>query len=429
MKKILGTLLGLIVVGLAGFFIYAYRPSIAPVSPPSPASFSPELIARGQSLAAGGFCATCHTRKGGAPLAGGRGMPTPFGTIYATNITPDPETGIGRWSVDAFLRAMHEGVARDGSHLFPAFPYTHFTKLSDADVRAIYAYLMTQPAVRYEPPRNGVPFPLSIRAFQAGWKLLFFRPGRFTPDATKDPVWNRGAYLSEGLSHCSACHTARNFLGAEKAHDPYGGAPIDNWIAPALDQRNPSPVAWDGAELFAYLRAGVTPYHGVAAGPMAEVVHGLKGLPDSDVQAISVYFAGMTNSAARQAQSAQAIRAALAAGAKDTGLHYDPTARLYIAACASCHYNGPAGINPLRPELALNSAVSLDQPDNLIQVILHGLPTADGAPGVAMPAFNHFSDADIARLANYLRTSRTGKAEWPDLEKKVGEIRKKGLGE
>lgn len=424
LKRILVGLLALAVVGLVGFGVFAWRPAIGKIAPPAPSSFAPDLIARGEVLAGAGYCSTCHTTKGGQPFAGGYPMKTSFGTIYSTNITPDEKTGIGTWSEAAFRRAMHEGVARDGAHLFPAFPYDHFTKLSDGDVAALYAYMMTRPAVAAPAKHNSVPFPLNIRALQAGWKLLFFKPGRFEPDKTKSAEFNRGAYLAEGVSHCGACHTPRNVLGAEKHDKAFAGAAIDNWIAPPLTAANPSPAPWDQAELVAYLRTGVSRYHGVAAGPMAPVVHdGLIKLPDSDIQALAVYFADRDSAATRASTLAPALQRAVAANRLNVGPQNDPSARLYTAACASCHYNGAGQPNPLRPDLALNSAVNLDDPANLIRVVLYGVSAKDGAPGVVMPAFNRFSDADIAKLAAYLRATRTDKPAWPNLEKKVAAIR------
>jgi len=424
LKRILVGLLALAVVGLVGFGVFAWRPAIGKIAPPVPSSFAPDLIARGEVLAGAGYCSTCHTTKGGQPFAGGYPMKTSFGTIYSTNITPDEKTGIGTWSEAAFRRAMHEGVARDGAHLFPAFPYDHFTKLSDGDVAALYAYMMTRPAVAAPAKHNSVPFPLNIRALQAGWKLLFFKPGRFEPDKTKSAEFNRGAYLAEGVSHCGACHTPRNVLGAEKHDKAFAGAAIDNWIAPPLTAANPSPAPWDQAELVAYLRTGVSRYHGVAAGPMAPVVHdGLIKLPDSDIQALAVYFADRDSAATRASTLAPALQRAVAANRLNVGPQNDPSARLYTAACASCHYNGAGQPNPLRPDLALNSAVNLDDPANLIRVVLYGVSAKDGAPGVVMPAFNRFSDADIAKLAAYLRATRTDKPAWPNLEKKVAAIR------
>lgn len=417
-------LLLLLMAGAVGFGIFAWRPAIARIAPPAPSSFAPALVARGEVLAGAGYCASCHTARGGQPFAGGYAMETGFGVIYSTNISPDPATGIGTWSQKAFARALHEGVARDGSHLLPAFPYDHFTRLSDDDVAALYAYMMTRPAAVAPRKANGVPFPLNVRALQAGWKLLFFRPGRFAPNPARSAEWNRGAYLAEGVSHCGACHTPRNLLGAEKPKEAFAGAPIDRWIAPPLNAANPSPAPWDEAELTAYLRTGVSRYHGVAAGPMAPVVHdGLSRLPYADIRALAVYFADRDEAAARAADLQPALHRAAAANRLNVGRQSDPAARLYTAACASCHYNGQGPPNPLRPDLALNSAVNLDDPTNLIRVMLHGVSAREGAPGVVMPGFGQFSDADVTRLAAYLRATRTDKPAWPGLEKKVAAIR------
>jgi mono/diheme cytochrome c family protein len=424
LKRIVISVAAVGVLGLLGFFVLAWRPAIAPIDPPAKASFSAELIAKGEVLAGAGYCAVCHTRQGGQLLAGGYPMPTPFGTIYSTNITPEPETGIGRWSLEAFTRAMHEGISRDGSHLFPAFPYDHFTKVSDDDVGAIYAYLMTRPPVRAPAQTNTIPFPLNIRAFQEGWKILSFRSGRFEPVAGKSDEWNRGAYLALGLSHCGACHTPRNLLGAEKVVDAYAGAAIDNWIAPALTAANPAPVPWTKEELHSYLRNGMSVLHGTAAGPMSPVVHGLSALPESDVQAIATYFADIDRAGDRLASLEPAVARAMSYAPLGTGLEFDADARLYLAACASCHYNsGPAPL-AVRPDLALSSALSLPDPTNLIQVVLRGVGAQEGIPGIVMPSFAQaFTDADIVRIAAYLRRTRTSLPPWPDLDKKVAAIR------
>jgi mono/diheme cytochrome c family protein len=196
-KRFVIGIVALGVLGILGFGALAWRPAIAPIAPQAAGSFAPALVAKGEALAGGGYCAECHTANGGEMYAGGYPMATPFGVIYSTNITPDLETGIGAWSKAAFARAMREGVGRDGSHLFPAFPYDHFTKLSDDDVEALYAYFMTRPPVRASAPANTIPFPFNVRALQEGWKILFFRPGRFQPASDKSAEWNRGAYLAE----------------------------------------------------------------------------------------------------------------------------------------------------------------------------------------------------------------------------------------
>lgn len=427
LKRIALGIVGVGVVVLLGFLALAWRPAIAPIDPPAQSGFPAELIAKGKILAGAGYCAVCHTRAGGQPLAGGYGMPTPFGTIYTSNITPDPETGIGGWSLAAFTRAMHEGVSRDGSHLFPAFPFDHFTKVSDADVEALYAYLMTRSPVKAEPPANTVPFPLNIRLLQEGWKILFFRSGRYQPDGSKSAEWNRGAYLAEGLSHCGGCHTPRNFLGAEKSNEPYAGAEVDGWIAPALTDANPSPVPWSQSELFSYLRNGVAPLHGVSAGPMSPVVHtAFSQLPDTDIQALALYFADVDHAGTRTAEVNAAVSKALATSHLGSGQTYDPDARLYAGACMGCHYN--AGPNPLpaRPELALNSALTLPEPTNFIHVVLNGINVGEGGPGLVMPGYaTALSDADIARLAAYLRRTRVQQPPWTDMEKKIAAIRRR----
>jgi mono/diheme cytochrome c family protein len=424
MKRLLTVIAGLVVLGVLGFVALAWRPAIAPISPPPPGSFAPDLVAKGEALSGGGFCAVCHTAKGGQTYAGGYPMQTPFGVIYSTNITPDPETGIGTWSEAAFTRAMHEGVARDGSHLFPAFPYDHFTKLSDDDVKALYAYLMTRPPVRSPAKGNTIPFPLNIRYLQEGWKLLFFRPGRYEPDAAKSAEWNRGAYLALGLSHCGACHTPRNLLGAERTGDAYAGAVVDNWIAPALTAENPSPAPWTQEELQSYLRNGFSVLHGVAAGPMSPIPHGLSALPESDGRAIATYFADVAHAADRSASIDAAVARAMSYASLGAGQVFDPDTRLYMAACASCHYNSGKPL-AMRPDLALNSALHLPDPTNLIQVVLRGVSASEGIPGVVMPSFVHgFTDADIARIAAYLRRTRTDLSPWPELEARIAAIRR-----
>ncbi|QPF88680.1 cytochrome c [Bradyrhizobium commune] len=425
LKKLLIAIVALGCLGLAGFGALAWRPAIAPVARPAASSFAPELIARGEALAGGGYCAACHTAKGGEKFAGGYAMETPFGAIYSTNITPDPETGIGSWSEAAFRRAMHEGVSRDGSHLLPVFSYDHFTKLTDDDVHALYAYFMTRPLVHAARKANGIPFPFNIRYMQAGWKLLFFRPGRFEPDAQKSAEWNRGAYLALGLSHCGACHTPRNLLGAEISSNAYGGAVIDNWVAPPLTAANPAPAPWTHEELYNYLRTGTSKLHGTAAGPMFPVVRGLGALPDSDIRALATYFADLDKATDRLPYVSGAVSLAMSSALVKQGARFDPDARLYTAACASCHYNASNAPLAARPDLGLNSAAHLSDPSNLIQVILQGISSEAGTPGVVMPAFaGALSDADIARIAAYLRRTRTSLPPWPDLATKIAEIRR-----
>ncbi|MBV1833809.1 MULTISPECIES: cytochrome c [Novacetimonas] len=429
-KRIAAAIVGIGVAGGVGFLAYAWYPEIAPVAPPPPSAFSKAQIEHGRILAAGGYCAECHTRtdgKRGVELAGDYKMDTPFGAIFSSNITPDPETGIGHWSEAAFKRAMRKGISRDGTQLFPAFPFDHFTHMTDQDIDDVYAFLMTREPVHSVKRDNTVAFPFNIRLEQAGWKLLFLHEGPLKNNSAKDAEWNRGAYLAEGLSHCSACHTPRNAMGAEKSSAPYDGAPVDNWIAPPLNEHNPTPVVWTEDEYFKYLRYGSAPLHGSAAGPMSPVVHGgLSEMPESDVHAIAHYLADIDKASTRVSQDPQAIAWAMKASMRDlVGPQTDPNARLYAGACAACHAN--AGPQPVegRPDLALNNALWLDEPTNLFQVILRGIGTTEGISTVSMPSFYHsFSDADLARLAAYLRATRTTLKPWTDLEKKAADVRK-----
>src|SRR6266850_8123081 len=208
-----GIIAALAIGGVGAVFAVAWRPAIAAIDPPAPQSFPPDLIKRGRELAAIGNCNDCHTVRGGRNFAGGLPVPTPFGTIFSANITPDAETGIGRWSEAAFRRAMREGVDRRGRHLYPAFPYDHFTLVSDDDDKALYAFFMTREPVRAKAPANDLSFPLNFRPVIAAWQLLYFRPGPYRPDPAQSEAWNRGAYLVEGLAHCGACHTPRNAFG------------------------------------------------------------------------------------------------------------------------------------------------------------------------------------------------------------------------
>jgi mono/diheme cytochrome c family protein len=268
-----------------------WRPTIAAIDSLSPQSFDPALVKRGRELAALGNCNDCHTARGGKNYAGGVSVPTPFGTIFSTNITPDPETGIGRWSEEAFRRAMRSGVDREGRHLYPTFPYDHFTNVTDEDDRALYAYLMTREPAVAAAPANELRFPFNQRVLIAGWKLLFLRRETFQPHTTKSADWNRGAYLVEGLAHCGSCHTPRNALGAERTRAAFSGGEADDWSAYAINKQSPAPVAWDADALDFYLRNGWHPDHGTARGPMAQVVSNLAAVSTDDVHAIAVYMA------------------------------------------------------------------------------------------------------------------------------------------
>ena len=399
--------------------------SIAPIARPDPSVFSAATIERGRQLAALGECATCHTSINGILNAGGRPIETPFGVIFSTNITPHVKTGIGDWSYPAFERAMREGIHRDGRHLYPAFPYTHFAKASDADLQALYAYLMAQTPVVSGNRAHDVVFPFNWRPLLAGWNALFHSAETFAPDPNQSATWNRGAYLVEGLGHCGACHSPRNALGAEKASAYLAGGFAEGWEAPPLTSLSHSPIPWSEDELFAYLRTGFSRFHGVAAGPMTPVVQDLKALPGEDIRAMAVYLASFNEPATGKLDQ-PALAAALE---RTTGTRFVATSpfgqRFYEGACAVCHSVGGPPLFGSRPSLALNSNLHAATPDNLIQVILHGIMAPVSSDLGYMPAFgDHLSDDQLADLVGYLRQQfAPGKPPWRDVPGVVTRLR------
>ena len=290
-KKIWLLIAALPAVLVAAAVFWANRhPEIAPVAPPGEGAFDTALLRNGEALAGIGACAVCHTADRGASFAGGLALPTPFGVVYSTNITPDADSGIGSWPEAAFRRAMREGVDRRGRHLYPAFPYDHFTRVTDEDIHAIYAYLMAQEPVAFAAPENELRFPFNIRMLLAGWKLLFLETGEFEADPNRDEEWNRGAYLAEGVGHCGACHTPRNVFGAVSRELAFGGGEAEDWHVPALNADSPAPVPWSQLQLVNYLFDGWDAEHGIAAGPMAPVVNHLYDQSEDDVFAMAAYI-------------------------------------------------------------------------------------------------------------------------------------------
>jgi nicotinate dehydrogenase subunit B len=442
--------------GLAGVAaaLWPLKPALPLTAGPDVSLYSLRAIERGRLVAAAGDCIACHTAPGGKANAGGLALDTPFGTIYSTNITPDNDTGIGRWSYPAFERAMRQGVHQDGRQLYPAFPYTAYAKLSDADMQALYGYLMSQPAVKSEPPKTQLAFPFNMRPLLAGWNALFHDATPFTPDPSRSAQWLRGAYLVEGVGHCAACHSPRNRLGAEKKGVHYlAGGEAEGWTAPALNQLAIGPRAWTGDELFQYLRTGYSPSHGVAAGPMAPVIHGLAELPDSDVKAITTYLLDLPKPKGEPAAapvapaSSSPATSPLSSSSPSSPSSLSPAAatttttttatspapaaatihslqgrrangeRIYQNACAVCH---EAGSGPTlfgaKPLLSANTNLHAATPDNLIQVILHGIQEpADDALGY-MPGFkDSLDDKQVADLLGYLRERFAPDEDaWPD---------------
>jgi mono/diheme cytochrome c family protein len=415
----------LLVGGMLAAFAIAWRPAVAAIDPPAPQAFDQALVKRGRDLAAIGNCADCHTVRGGKSFAGGLPVPTPFGTIYSSNITPDAETGIGRWSEAAFRRAMRSGVDRGGQHLYPTFPYDHFTNVTDEDDQAIYAFMMTRQPVHATAPANQLSFPLNQRFVIAGWKLLFLRRGGSQPDAAQSAAWNRGAYLVEGLAHCGACHTPRNVLGAERASAPFAGGDVDNWHAYAINGQSPAPVPWDADALFAYLRDGWHPDHGVARGPMAQVVSNLSDAPDDDIRAIAVFMASVFGAPTPdQKRRGQEVLAEVKSPAVQPSKTNADGAAIYAAACASCHEtNRPlpyGGVN-----LALSTAISGPDARNAANIVLSGVRPLEGERSPIMPEFaSSMNDSQISALLNYLRSRFSNQPAWPGVEKTVEAARR-----
>ena len=339
-------------------------------------------------------------------LAGGRALVTPMGTFYGPNITPDPEHGIGRWTDEEFVRALHRGVGRGGEQLYPVFPYPSFTKITDADARAIKAYIFTLPPSAQPSKPHDVPFPFNIRLLLIGWKWLNFSPGVFKPDETKTPEWNRGAYLVQGLGHCSACHSGRDALGGpERSADLAGGMiPMLDWYAPSLNSDAQAGLgAWQAHEIVALLRTGTSP-RGAVSGPMAGVVYqSLQHLDERDLRAMAVYLKSLPPTAPSRAGAVPPVaeaqrKAVMAAGAK-----------LYDRHCADCHAAGGEGIAPAYPPLAGNRSISMDSAANAIRIVLNGgfAPATAGNPRpYGMPPFRvSLNDAEIAAVVSYIRNS------------------------
>jgi mono/diheme cytochrome c family protein len=383
-------------------------------------------IEQGSYLARIGDCISCHTRAGGAPFAGGRPLHTPFGVIYSANITPDDESGLGRWSEQDFARALREGVAPDGTHLYPAFPYTAYTKLNDADVHALYLYLRSLAAVRYRPPPNALRFPFGVRALLAGWKLVFLQDARFEPDRTRSAQWNRGAYLTQGLGHCGACHTPRNALGAERAalalsggsyldeiYDeviedqitPLDDVPVRAWSTANLTPARDGLAAWSIEDLVAYLETGHNSRAG-AFGPMSEVVrNSTRYLTDADARAMAVYLKGLAP--LPRAQALPPPAAMLRSGEV-----------VYTTRCGDCHLASGLGVPAggttphakTAPPLAGNAALQAADPATLINVVLYGAHerTVDEHSWPKMSGFElsvGLDDEQIAALCSYVRWS------------------------
>jgi mono/diheme cytochrome c family protein len=369
-----------------------------------------EDIERGRILSALGNCQACHTERGGEPFAGGRAIPTSFGTFYAPNITPDETHGIGRWSERDFWRALHRGRSADGTLLYPAFPYPNYTRITQDDARALYLYLRTvKPVARADQPHE-LRFPYNQRSLLRAWRWLYFRPGVFEPDATQSAQWNRGAYIVEGVGHCDYCHAERDSLGGvrEGSGHPGGGGNILGWYAPSLqDPHGAGMQQWSIEATTDLLQSGrsasSTAAPGATLGPMAEVVfESLQHVPREDIEAMAVYLKSLPESGARD-EAARPRVPTSAAAALERGRV------LYEKRCASCHGDSGEGRLPAAIALANNRAVTLSPAVNVIRVVLYGgyPPGTKGNPQpFGMPPFSQdLSDAQIADVVNFIRTS------------------------
>ncbi|MGY2047840.1 c-type cytochrome [Methylobacterium sp. JK268] len=355
-----------------------------------------DLVERGKYLATAGDCVACHTAPGGKPFAGGYYVTFPggIGKLATPNITPDKETGIGSWSDDDFRRAMHEGITKNGSYLYPAFPFPWYTKVSDEDVRAIKAYLFSLEPVNAPRKPADIAFPFSIRDGLLAWRLAFFSEGRFAPDPKASEPINRGAYLVEGLGHCGACHNGSKLVGASQWSGYLEGGTIDGWYAPNLSGDDKEGLGrWSEDQLFTYLKTGAAPGRaGVVAGPMRQVIEeSLSKLSDADVRAIAVYLKSVPAKATYTPDVKSDFKQAAAPGAD-----------VYLNRCVACHRPEGQGVPGAIPPLAGNGAVLAKGPETVIRVILGGLDAkGDYAP---MPAVGvGMTDEEVAAVTNYVR--------------------------
>ncbi|KRE98604.1 alcohol dehydrogenase [Frateuria sp. Soil773] len=395
------------------------RPTPRADSAVAPATLrDPALIARGEYLATLGDCATCHTAQGGARYAGGRMTPTPFGDIPAPNLTPDRETGLGEWSFEDFWRALHHGQGRDGRPLYPAFPYTSFTKVGRDDALAMFAYLQSLAPVRQSAPSPSVGFPYNLRASLNAWRALYFAAGEYKPDPARSAQWNRGAYLVQGLGHCNECHVARDSLGGLPRNTQLSGGqiPVQNWYAPDLStQANGGLEGWSEQDIVDLLKTGLSA-KGSAFGPMAEVVaQSTQHMSDEDLRAVAGYLQSLPARPAVPAKDLAGGKAQAAQGGK-----------LYEQRCAACHGKDGKGVAGVYPPLDGNSSVNEPTGINAIRVVLLGgfPPVTAGNPRpYSMPPFaQQLNDADVAAVVSYVRQAWSNKAA-PVLERDVATYR------
>ena len=382
-------------------------------------------VERGAYLARAADCMVCHTTQGGKEYAGGLGFKLPFGTLYSTNITPDKETGIGNYSDQDFLGAMHRGIRRDGARLYPAMPFTSYTYISDADALAIKAYLFSLPPVRAAAPANTLTFPFNQRWAMGFWSALFNPDTRFEPDTSKSPEWNRGAYLAEALAHCGECHTPRNLAFALDNRKKFVGAVTAGWRAFNISSDKTTGVGgWRDDDLVSYLSIGHAAGHGTASGPMGEAVdHSFGQMAPEDIRAVVAYLRTVPPIASPDLPATLAPPAP--ASHRDGGGTPDPRGKMvFEGACVSCH--GWTGESSISPFATLTGAWAVNDPSatNVAQIVISGTQRHKPEGAVSMPAFGStHSDAEIAAVANYV-TARFGAKGSQLTAQDVAELRK-----
>jgi len=402
---------------VALLFIVALVGLTWPVSDPTPAgprthAAPADLIERGRYVATAGNCMGCHTVRGGTPYAGGRVLRTQYGNFYTPNITPDTETGLGKWTADEFWQALHLGRSRNGQLLYPAFPYPSYTRVSRDDSDALFAYLRSLPAVKQRNPSHQLQFPYDQRVLLRVWQRLYFAPGSYVPDTRESASWNRGAYLVEGLGHCAACHTSRNELGATDAHAGLTGANLIGlgWYAPSLSASIGTGLGtMPQQEVATLLKAGVS-YHSAVFGPMAEVVSGsLQHLKDDDVDAIARYLKSLP-AQEHDVDAAPTLPEDERIGTMALGKH------LYEQNCASCHRADGQGVAGKYPSLAGNPVVVGGSAVNAIRIVLHGgFPPATrlNPRPYGMPPFEPtFTDKEVAAVTSFIRNAWHNRASY-----------------
>lgn len=370
-----------------------------------PSATTGDIVSRGHYLLRAGDCQACHTQTGGEAFAGGRAVPTPFGTIFTPNITPDPQTGLGAWNADDFWRALHEGKSRDGHLLYPAFPFDSYTRVRRADSDAMFAALKDLQPVRQKNREAQLSFPYDQRKLLLAWRALFFDQGVYQDDSDKSAEWNRGAYLVDGLGHCKACHTPRNFLGASKSGRELAGGliPVQNWYAPDLHNGPGGGLyGWQRKDIIALLKTGRSE-RGTAYGPMAEVVReSLQYLNDKDIGAIATYLLDQP-----QAHKPERFKG-LSPSTRRAVRLVDRGKDIYQQHCADCHGKDGEGKGLAYPPLAANTSLLGDSVNAVRMVLLGGFqPTTQGNPRpYSMPPFAPgLDDGEVAAVVSYIRQS------------------------